>query len=720
MTGTVQVGVGVGLGDETGAKATASIEHETQVVERPDPLDWFRIVAAVTTLLGFLLLAASAVFGWSSARELSVLFCGYIGLGTAPLQLAKEYRGLRYALLSIGIGLATVSFIGFLLLEFNIWSISIWLFVPLCAAAAAIHAVSLKRNAVDHFTDVEAQLRQAAARLFTPSTVREFGPTVIGLALCLGGALSSSDLVPGHGGLLFSISPFWIAGVIVLIGAVALAWRGRESTLTVSVVSLLVILVATPAIVYQLPRYDWSQKHVGVTLYFLQHGVLNSKIDIYQSWPAFFGGVAWLCKAAHVANVEAIARWWPAVTDTINLASVYFIGSILGLTKRRCLLAALLFTLGNTIGQDYFSPQSAAFVLFLLVFALCLHPDGRAAAFRKVDWALFVLFVTVIAVTHQLTPFATVGILLVFTVCGLTRRRSLPIIAFVPTAAWALTHLSQIRQYFNVSDIGNVAVNVQTTNTQSHYHYIWYIRLGDAGQGLAPVLVGAIALIALITWRQRVTYGLAAAAAACTSMVAAIHYGNEDIYRATLFALPWLALLAGHIRVQGRWVAKVALPTLLALISAAYVIGDMGFDDIYVTRPGDVAAALYFEQAAPDGSSVTTIGSYSADGPRVSPRYPLYTYKSFLDDGLPQGVTTKAAASTLNGLTSSAINSSDSLSASQYVLGTQQAAAQLSDDGVMTLSQYRQFESDLVRSGYWRIVYKTPTAELLKYQIVPG
>ena len=335
-------------------------------------------------------------------REVFVVFSGYIGLGTAPLQLMEGYQGLKYVVLSIGIGLATVSLIGFLLLEFSVWELSTLVFIELCCAAAVYHLISLKRQLIDSYAVVRSQLRQASLRLPITSLTRELGPTGLGLLLSFVGARLSADLVPGHGGLLFSISPVWIAGVLVLIGGVARAWNRRQSTLAIAVVCLLVVLVATPALVYQLPRYDWSQKHVGVTLHFVQSGVLNSRIDIYQSWPAFFGGVAWLFKAVNVTNVEAFARWWPAVTDTINLISVYLIGSVLGLSKKRCWLAATLFTLGNTIGQDYFSPQAAAFVLFLIVFALCLHPDGRAAAFRRADWALFVLFVTVIAVTPSI------------------------------------------------------------------------------------------------------------------------------------------------------------------------------------------------------------------------------------------------------------------------------------------------------------------------------
>ena len=707
------------LSDEERAKRklnTASAPDSPVLTENRASLDWVRIVAALLALLSFVLIPISGALGWTSAREAFVVFAGYFALGTAPLQLAEGYRGAKYLILSLGIGLATVSLIGFVLLEVSAWSASEWVFAWLCVGAAAIHLVSLKRNLLDSLTEARSELGRTAARLWTRTTLRIVGPSALGLILCLAGALSSRDLIPGHGGLLFSISPLWIAGIVVLIGAVVLGWRdGASSSLAVPVVSLLVMLVATPAIVYQLPRYTWSQKHIGVTLHFLQYGVINTKIDIYQSWPAFFGGVAWLCKAGHVANLEAFARWWPAVTDTINLFSVYFIGTVIGLSKRRAWLAAIFFTLGNTVNQDYFSPQSAAFVLFLIVFALCLHPNGRKAAFRWVDWAIFVLLVSVIAVTHQLTPFATVGILLVFTVFGLTRRRLLPLVAFVPASLWALSHVNEVRKYFNVSDVGNVAVNIQDPNSNLHYHYIWYIHLGDIGEGLAPLIVGVAALIALVTWRRRVTFSLAAAAASCGFIVVAVHYGSEDIYRATLFALPWLALLAGHIRIAIKRLAAVALSVLLTVLTASYIVGDMGFDDTYVIRPTDLTADLYFEQTAPIGSTLIDIGSYSSDNPLASPRYPFYRYGIVLSDGL-QNSTVKDAASVFTNYDLSLSPYSPALKHGVYAIGTQTAAVQLADDGVMTLDQYREFELNLTHSRNWTLIYHTPTAELFKFR----
>ena len=95
-------------------------------------------------------------------------------------------------------------------------------------------------------------------------------------------------------------------------------------------------------------------------------------------------------------------------------------------------------------------------------------------------------------------------------------------------------------------------------------------------------------------------------------MLGAVHYGNEDIYRATLFALPWLAVLAGFVNIESKRVVKTGFSIFLVLLTFAYIIGDMGFDNLYVTRPSDIEAAVYFETHAPIGSSVIAIGSYRA------------------------------------------------------------------------------------------------------------
>ena len=198
----------------------------------------------------------------------------------------------------------------------------------------------------------------------------------------------------------------------------------------------------------------------------------------------------------------------------------------------------------------------------------------------------------------------------------------------------------------------------------------------------------------------------------------AVHYGNEDIYRATLFALPWLALLAAHIAVEAKKVVNLALPTLLMVLTTAYVVGDMGFDDMYVARPSDIDAALYFERTAPVGSAIISIGGYGGDEPHASGRYPLYSYGSYLDAGLSPGTTANNAASVFTEGVMSTFGPPNSITTRSrvYVFGSQQAATQLADDGVMTLDQYRQFESQLVRSGRWRLVYQNRTAVLLEFE----
>jgi hypothetical protein len=676
-------------------------------------VDWVRVGAAVASLTALLVMALAGLFNWVAVRELAVMFTGYVGFGSAALQFANGYRGIRYCIVSIGIGLASVSLIGFLLLELQIWDWSRLVFILICLIAAGFHVASLKLNLSGRIADSRSQVGRALQRIRMSELIVRAGPSFVGIVLCLVGAGMSQDLIPGHGGLLASISPLWIAGVVVMIAGVVICWFDQRSSLALPILALLVTVVATPAVVYQYPRYGWSQKHVGVTLHFLQSGILDRKIDIYQSWPAFFGGVAWLCKAVSVSNVEAVARWWPAATDIVNMLTLFIIGNVLGLSKRRSWLVVALFTLGNTVGQDYFSPQSASFLLMLIVMALSLHPDGTQAPFAKSDLAVICLLVLDIAVTHQLTPFVTVLLLAVFVVFGLLKRRSIPIIAFVPAAAWAAVNVSTIRQHFNVWYVGNVAANIHSTNAAGHYHYAWFIRVGDIGQGAAPLLVGITGLIALFTWRRRITFGLAVAAGSCSLLTVAVHYGNEDIYRGALFALPWVALLAGHIRLSSRRLVNIALPVLVTALVFSYIIGDMGFDDTYVTRPADLAAALYFENSAPAGSRLIVIGSYSVDEPLVSARYPLYTVGIYLSGGLPSGSTPAEAANSVTDNLIAAKNGSGR-HLHVYVLGTLQAATQLADDGVMSLEEYQQLGAEFVRTGHWKVVYRSDNAFLLE------
>ena len=65
------------------------------------------------------------------------------------------------------------------------------------------------------------------------------------------------------------------------------------------------------------------------------------------------------------------------------------------------------------MGQDYFSPQSLAFALYLGVIAIVLRRGERPARGRRSRQALWTVLliplITAIVISHQLTPVMLVA-----------------------------------------------------------------------------------------------------------------------------------------------------------------------------------------------------------------------------------------------------------------------------------------------------------------------
>jgi hypothetical protein len=95
-------------------------------------------------------------------------------------------------------------------------------------------------------------------------------------------------------------------------------------------------------------------------------------------------------------------------------------------------------------------------------------------------------------------------------------------------------------------------------------------------------------------------------------------YGNEGIFRAALFGIPWLAVIA----VQGwpsrrsrlRSVASIALAVGLL---ATFLVASFGMDGTSVMRAADLRALRVFEQDAPPNSHLLNVGP--GDLPSIPP-----------------------------------------------------------------------------------------------------
>ena len=690
------------------------------------PLEAASFYFGLTSLLLLVALLVAKVTGSAPAVEGLILLFALVGLGSAPLQLVPAMRGARFLVTSIGLSVAIVLLTGTLLVELRVWSYGTAVFVVYAVLVAVLHA---RRLLHDLLRIPPGWLRSAIGRsgIVTPGSLAIVLCGVIGIDACLYAAVANEHLIPKPGGYATSAHPLWFVGVAFLLVGLFVAWKWRPAVLGFATVVVVLVLTATPSVVYEIARYDWTQSHVGLTLYYIQHG--NGGIaSVYQAWPGFFGGIAWLLHAGGVSNVEALARWWPAVVDLVGAVLVRCLAQTFGVSRRNAWLAAFLFTAANTIGQDYFSPQAIAYLGFLVMLALAVKPqmtegvwtDVPRSTLSRVNWAVLVLLGVAVGVSHPLTPFVTSGMFVILAVFRLLKSRWMVLIPLIPATVWTVVHASLVSQFLKLSDIGNVGANLQSPSTSFDYHYTIYAHIGDLGQAGAPLVVGLLALVALCVRRDRVAWALALGAASTGVLVVAVHYGNEDVFRAALFALPLLSVLAVRVQWNRTRLRSAVIALLIPIIAVAYVIGDMGFDYIYVVRPTDLSTIQFFENTAPRGSTLISASDQAYSAIESTGRYQLFVF-DFLN--LPKLLKDEKfnAVRAVENLSKSTLDDvigtyeRTGKAPNYYALTLQQAAAEWAEGGVVSLDDYRSFSQALDRSSAWKKVNQTGTATLYRF-----
>ncbi|MCD1144982.1 hypothetical protein LQU92_06995 [Kocuria sp. LUK] len=412
-------------------------------------------------------------------------------------------------------------------------------------------------------------------------------------------------------GLLSLFNVAIVSALVLLIGGFLHSlYRARPGwVLGTYLVTYIALIHATPPLLYGTLRYSWAYKHVGIVDYILRTGSVDTSIDvgqIYHNWPGFFAGSALLTSLTEQPNALQIAGWAPLAFNLMNLLVLRYV--FRGMTRNRSLvwLGLLFFFLINWVGQEYFSPQALAFVLYLgLIGLLIRHSTDRTHI------APFAIIVATLAVSHQITP-----LMMLFAVSALvaTRRArgwDLPLVAFALVATWALTGA---RDY--------TMTNVQELVTELGD------PVGNAGQTLdkAAKLSGAALLV---VWGGRFTVIVASAVALLglgrrmhgrdlrvtatvlmilpTLLVLTTGFGGEVLFRAFLFAAPFIAFLAADACLPRSSPVFPPLSLLAASVTAVLVVpgfllGYYGKERQNYFTPAEVQAATWVGAHAHPGS----------------------------------------------------------------------------------------------------------------------
>jgi hypothetical protein len=424
--------------------------------------------------------------------------------------------------------------------------------------------------------------------------------------------------------------------------------KERMVVLAAHVAGLVVLLHGAPALLEREPRFPTAWLHAGFVSQILEHHVAPGDVDARFNWPGFFGAAAAVAGAGGLDNALPFLRWAPVVMVLLYLLPLYAIGDHLTESSVVTWLGLWLFVLVNWVGQDYFAPQSVAFLLYLTAIAILvthfreLDPRSRAdsgsppprhrrlrqllparaqvrlvfdgrrdlhASTRTRTFLIGVLLVivTAIAMTHQLTPImltlATGGLVL----SGRCRLTMLPIVAGLATVVWIsvgttdywVGHLHIL--FGGLGDVSSVVSGSVGDRVEGSSGHLLVVRSRIILTAGVWFLMGVAAVRLTLQRRPPLTL-FALATAPFVTLVQS--YGGEGVLRVFLFSAPFAAFLIAQMIVPAlmvRWVPELAVVVVLLLLPT-FVLTRYGNETFEQVRANEVTALRTLYAIAPEGS----------------------------------------------------------------------------------------------------------------------
>ena len=475
-------------------------------------------------------------------------------------------------------------------------------------------------------------------------------------------------------------------------------------------------MVLSQAIMYGSPTVMTAARHVGVAEFVRLHGGLDASSDIYQAWPGLFTAAAWIGDAAGIGDLMMLATWIPVLFTVATTIAVRVLAGRFIQSRPRAWAAATLFTLANGLNIVYFSPQAVGLLLAVVVLALTVAPPSDES--RRQRWTRFGVvawLVCTISVTHQLSPFLLAAAFVALALFRLVRPWWLPIAVAAPAIVWAVLNRGVLGRFISWSAIGRFWENA---TPPEHRAVVLTVPISTRLVFLVPaallVVIGLLALIAVVRRPDRTRLGLLAAAASALSLFMASNYGQEAIFRVALFALPWLAILAllglptlRPTGAPGRAIVAASLASLFVLNAYAQT----GLDPARVIRTDTAEAVRTFENTAQNGGVLFVTGTGNATPGKITARYPQVRYLSRDTFGnIPVGGPAYDPVADVDKLTSELMSWAPGVQ--HFALVSQSVGAWDESYGLQSNADYVKFAAAMQTSPLWTAVYTGPTTTL--------
>ena len=471
-------------------------------------------------------------------------------------------------------------------------------------------------------------------------SILALAPWTITLVAFVSGLLSlvsASESAIGPYGLIQALPLGYFVSLIILIAAFIMTCTNPETRylqFIAEVTALVILLHGAPGIIESEPRFAPAWIHAGFTNYVAHTGRVLPQVDARFSWPSFFTGAAMLARAGGLPSAVLLLKWWPVFINLMYLPPIFLLAKQILRDEKKAMLVVWIFPLANWVGQDYYSPQSVAYLLYLVFLCVVLGPfaasrrtllprrkqqpamlaEGHGQTRRDVIILLIVMLLlcSAMVTSHQLTPYFAIAVVAALVILGRTRLVAWTAVLFLLAAGWLCYgaiafwsgHLHEI-----FGSLGNLGSNVSRDlvnrlhGSPAHYRVL-DVRLLMFCAIWAAALAGVF-LGRKTTADRRVAMVLMFAP---ILVIAGQPYGGEAGLRAFLFSLPGalpllvLALTAAHGRLRA-----IAAGLLTALLIPGFLVARWGNELSEMVLPAEISGMNAVYATAPPGSTLVAI-----------------------------------------------------------------------------------------------------------------
>lgn len=540
-------------------------------------------------------------------------------------------------------------------------------------------------------------------------------------------------------GLISVLSPpFHLSLTLVAAG---FAWQmsyGRPTGVLpyLYLLALVLVLHATPALVYGTLRYSWAWKHLGIVDYIQRHGAVDRSIPFlaaYHNWPGLFVATAWLSDrfGMRAVDLAPIVQFTPVALTLALLVAVMTLLRTFTSDPRLLLTAGWLFIVANWVGQDYFSPQGVTFLGYVILLGLFLGPLRKSAipwathrpgflAFlgpaaglgrpacavgaplRLVSAIVAPMLIIAIVVTHQLTPIVIILAALALAALGWISL-SYFVFAVIAEAIWLLWGAAPFVLEHVRGELSTLGSLTEATTKLANVTAVSADRAVVVLVG--RVLSAAILLAGLYGGLRRLFSGFwdvtAVALALAPTPLLLIAYGGEAVFRVYLFALPFFAFFGGAAffpsQQHGRSGLIFPVLTLACLLSAlGFLFANNGKDREYRFALDEIAVAQWVYSTAPKDSLLI-------EGARSYPsQFMNYENFSYLPISEESAATRKMIAADPAGVLFRWMD--DPRWKDAYIILTTSQKAYLEAGGYMQIGDFDKIKNALLASPRFRVV----------------